>query len=476
MMNEVNENEILNEELIPHSEREPFTPREISELIDSKDYRKATEDVLLRHSADIAELVSALDKRQGLVLFRLLPKEIAAEVFSYMESDIQQSIILSFTDGELASMLEELYVDDTVDIIEEMPASVVKRIIKNSTHENRSAINRILRYPKDSAGSIMTTEYVRFKKDMTVMEALRHIRSVAIDKETIYTCYVTDENRHLLGIVSAKDLLISPTETTLMDIMEESVVSVKTTEDKESVARIFEKYGFLALPVVDEEGRLVGIVTVDDAIDVIKEEVEEDFAVMAAITPTEAPYLKTSAFKTFKSRIPWLLLLMVSATLSSMILNKFEAHLAAVFVLFVPMLMDTGGNSGSQASVTMIRGLSLGEVRFADVIRVIWKEIRVGVLCAVVLGVVALLKVMLVDNLIMRNDAVSFGVALIVAATLAITVIMSKLIGATLPMLASRIGLDPAVMASPFITTIVDALALIVYFFMAKGFFPLIAG
>lgn len=475
-MNEINSNEVLNEEVANQTEREPLTHREIAELIDSRNYRKATEEVLSMHSVDIAEIICDLDKMQGLVLFRLLPKEIAAEVFSYMESDTQKSIISSFTDSELASMLEELFVDDTVDVIEEMPASVVKRIIKNSTHENRSAINRILRYPKDSAGSIMTTEYVRFKKDMTVMDALRHIRSVAIDKETIYTCYVTDENRHLLGIVSAKDLLISATETTLMDIMEESVVFVKTAEDKESVARIFEKYGFLALPVVDEEKRLVGIVTVDDAIDVIKEEVEEDFAVMAAITPTEAPYLKTSALKIFKSRIPWLLLLMVSATLSSMILNKFEAYLAAVFVLFVPMLMDTGGNSGSQASVTMIRGLSLGEVKFADIIRVVWKEIRVGALCAIVLGIVAFLKVMLVDNLIMQNPAVTFGVALIVASTLSITVIMSKLIGATLPMLAARIGLDPAVMASPFITTIVDALALIVYFFMAQGFLPLISG
>jgi len=475
-MTERKNTQILNDGASNTVEREILTAREICELIDQKNYRSLTDRVAHMHSADIAEAVSELDKRQGLLLFRLLPKETSAEVFSYMESDMQKSIISSFTDSELAVILEELFVDDTVDIIEEMPAGVVKRIIKNSTHENRSAINRILRYPKDSAGSIMTTEYVRFNKDMTVLDALRHIRSVAIDKETIYTCYVTDENRHLQGIVSAKDLLISPTETELMDIMEESVVYVKTVEDKESVARKFEKYDFLALPVVDEEQRLVGIVTVDDAIDVIKEEAEEDFAVMAAITPTEAPYLKTSAIKIFKSRIPWLLLLMVSATLSSMILNKFEAHLAAVFVLFVPMLMDTGGNSGSQASVTLIRGLSLGEVGFLDVARVIWKEIRVGSLCAIVLGVVAFGKIMLVDNLIMRNPAVTLGVALIVAATLAITVIISKIIGATLPMIAARIGLDPAVMASPFITTIVDALALIVYFFMAQGFLPLISG
>ncbi len=465
-------NEILNENA---QERTPLTPREIEELIIARDYRRVTAAVLDMHSVDIAEIVCALDRKEGLVLFRLLPKEVAAEVFSYMDSDVQKNIIASFTDSELASMLEELFVDDTVDLIEEMPAGVVKRIIKNSTHETRSAINRILRYPKDSAGSIMTTEYVRFKRDMTVMDALRHIRSVAIDKETIYTCYVTDDNRRLLGIVSAKDLLISPTETTLMDIMEDSVVYVKTADDKESVARLFEKYGFLALPVVDEEKRLVGIVTVDDAIDVIKEETEEDFAVMAAITPTEAPYLKTSAFKIFKSRIPWLLLLMVSATFSSMILNKFEAYLAAVFVLFVPMLMDTGGNSGSQASVTLIRGLSLGEVRFKDMIRVIWKEVRVGSLCAAILGVVAFGKIMLVDNLIMNNSEVTLGVALIVSVTLAMTVIISKLIGATLPMIAASIKLDPAVMASPFITTIVDALALIVYFFMAQGFLPLIS-
>ena len=463
----------INDGISSYEERKILTAQEVYELVEAKNYRKITEQISDMHPADIAEIISELETKEGLILFRLLPKETAAEVFSYMESDIQKGIISSFSDSELQSMLEELFVDDTVDIIEEMPASVVKRIIKNSTHENRSAINRILRYPKDSAGSIMTTEYVRLKKDMSVMDALRHIRSVAIDKETIYTCYVTDSNRHLLGIVSAKDLLISPVETILEDMMEETVVYVKTGDDKEDVAHLFEKYDFLALPVVDDERRLVGIVTVDDAIDVMKEETEADFAVMAAITPTEAPYLKTSALKIFKSRIPWLLLLMVSATLSSMILNKFEAYLAAVFVLFVPMLMDTGGNSGSQASVTLIRGLSLGEVRFRDVIRVIWKEIRVGALCAVVLAIVAFGKIMLVDNLIMQNSEVTLGVALIVSLTLAITVVISKLIGATLPMLASKVGLDPAVMASPFITTIVDALALVVYFFMAQGFLPL---
>jgi len=439
-------------------------------LIEGKQYHEFRRIVSEIPSADIAELFDDVKGSVRPIFFRLLPKEIASEVFVLAESEVQRDIISSFTDGELASMLEELYIDDTVDIIEEMPAVVVKRIINNSTHENRSIINRLLSYPKDSAGAIMTTEYVRFKGYMTVREALDHVRAVAIDKETIYTCYVTDPYRRLLGIVTAKDLLISPLDTTLEEIMEENVIFVRTTDDKEDVANKFEKYDFLALPVVDAEGRLVGIVTVDDAIDVIKEEAEEDFAKMAAITPTETPYIKASVWGIFKSRIPWLLLLMISATFSSTILNRFEATLAAVFVLFVPMLMDTGGNSGSQASVTLIRGISLGEVEFRDVLRVLWKELRVGALCGIGLGVVAFGKVMLVDGLIMNNPEVTVWVALIVSVTLALTVIIAKIIGSMLPMLVAKIGVDPAVMASPFITTIVDALSLVVYFLIASSF------
>ena len=445
----------------------------LKELIDEKKYSEFIRIVSDSPTVDIAELLDATENEYRPVFFRLLPKEIASDVFVDMDCDAQEQIISGFTDSELASILQDLYLDDTVDIIEEMPANVVKRIIRNSTHENRSAINTLLRYPKDSAGSIMTTEYVRFKGSMTVGEALDHIRRVAIDKETIYTCYVTDAQRHLDGIVTAKDLLISSLDTELSEIMEESVIFVNTTDDREDVANKFHKYGFLALPVVDNEHRLVGIVTVDDAIDVIKEEAEEDFAKMAAITPTEEPYLKLSPIGIFKARIPWLLILMISATLSSTILSFFEAAIAAVFVLFVPMLMDTGGNSGSQASVTVIRGISLGEVRHRDAFRVIGKELAVGVMCGLSLGLVAFGKVMLVDRLIMNNPEVTVTVALIVAVTLALTVIIAKFIGATLPILASKIGLDPAVMASPFITTIVDALSLIIYFFIASSILPL---
>lgn len=466
---------IFNEEDVAPLTSEELLPKldELTALIDEKKYSEFVHIISDVPAADIAELFGELDESYHARFYRLLPKEIASEVFVLMDSDAQEAIIASFTDLELASMLEELYLDDTVDIIEEMPANVVKRIIKNSTHENRSMINRLLRYPKDSAGTIMTTEYVRFNGSMTVGEALDHVRRVAIDKETIYTCYVTDPYRRLQGIVTAKDLLISSLDTELSEIMEDSVVFVTTTDDKEDVANKFHKYDFLALPVVDAEHRLVGIVTVDDAIDVIKEEAEEDFAVMAAITPSETPYLKTSALGIFKSRIPWLLLLMVSATFSSTILSFFETALTAVFVLFVPMLMDTGGNSGSQASVTVIRGISLGEVKLSDVLRVIWKEVQVGILCGVCLGAVTFGKVLLVDRLIMGNPEVSLLVAGIVAITLALTVVIAKFIGCTLPMLAAKIGFDPAVMASPFITTIVDALSLIVYFFIASAIMPL---
>ena len=468
------ERNLLEEAVLPITSDELISKKDVLKgLIEEKRYSEFIGIISEAPSADIAELLDVVEEEYRTVFFRLLKKEIASEVFVLMDSDSKEQIISGFTDKELASMLEDLYLDDTVDIIEEMPASVVKRIIRNSTHENRSTINRLLRYPKDSAGSIMTTEYVRFKGSMTVGEALDHIRRVAIDKETIYTCYITDSYRHLEGIVTAKDLLISPLDTELSEIMEESVIFVNTTDDQEDVANKFHKYDFLALPVVDNEHRFVGIVTVDDAIDVIKEEAEEDFAKMAAITPTEEPYLKQNPIGIFKARIPWLLILMISATLSSTILSFFEAAIAAVFVLFVPMLMDTGGNSGSQASVTVIRGISLGEVRMSDALRVILKELLVGAMCGASLGLVAFGKVMLVDRLLMNNPEVTLTVALIVAATLAITVIIAKLIGATLPMLAAKIGFDPAVMASPFITTIVDALSLIIYFFIASSILPI---
>ena len=445
----------------------------LRQRIDERDFSSFREEISALNPTDIAELFDEIPEEYEGRFFRLLSKEDAARAFVDMDPEHQKKIINSFTDRELAEILDELFLDDTVDIIEEMPANVVKRILRNSTPENRNTINQLLRYPKDSAGTIMTTEYVRFTKNMTVEEALAHIRRVAIDKETIYTCYVTDKDRHLLGIVTAKALMISPLTTRLEDIMEENVISVDTEDDKEDVAKKFDRYGFLALPVVDRENRLVGIITIDDAMSVIHDETEEDFAKIAGMTPTETTYLKTGPFRLFLSRIPWLLLLMISATFSSTILNRFEAALPAVLILFVPMLMDTGGNAGGQSSVTVIRGISLGELSFSDLLSAVWKELRVGILCGAALAVVSFGKVMLVDHLIMQNPAVTVTVALAVALSLALTVIVAKLIGALLPLLAAKVGLDPAVMASPFITTIVDALSLLLYFVIAGNVFGL---
>ncbi|MBQ8381106.1 MAG: magnesium transporter [Clostridia bacterium] len=447
---------------------------ELLELIDGKrisEFRLAALDIM---APDMAAIIEEAPEERRVLLYRLLPKGKAAEVFIEMSVETQQQLISSFTDRELSETLGELYMDDTVDIIEEMPALVVKRIIKNSSPENRSTINKLLRYPGDSAGSIMTTEYVRLSPDMTVEEALRVIKRVAIDKETIYTCYVTDRERRLLGLVTARALMLSDRETLLSDIMQDSVIFATTTEHREDVANKFNKYGFIALPVVDNELRLVGIVTVDDAMDVMREETEEDFQKMAAMIPTETEYLRTPSYKLFLSRIPWLLLLMISATFSSAILSFFEASLIPALVLFVPMLMDTGGNSGSQASVTAIRGLSTGEIALKDVFKVLKKEIIVGVLCGLSLGAVAFGKVLLVDRLIMNNPAVTLTVAAAVSVSLAFTIITAKIIGSTLPLLAKRLGLDPAVMASPFITTIVDAIGLILYFVISANVFGLV--
>jgi len=448
---------------------EILTPERLSSLLSAKKYAEVKlllEDV---PSPDLAELFYEMDEGQHTLLFRLLSKELAAETFVEMDSDLQESLIERFSDRELSDILDELYIDDTVDIIEEMPANVVKRILKNTDSENREIINNILRYPKDSAGTVMTTEYVRFTGDMTVADALLHIRRVAIDKETIYTCYVTDKNKRLLGIVTAKQLLLAEPDTPLSEIMDENVIFARTHDDREEVALMFDKYGFIALPVVDKENRLVGIVTVDDALEVIIEESEEDFAKMAAMTPTETSYLKTGVFSLWKSRIPWLLILMLSSTLSSAILSGFESALPAVLVLFIPMIMGTGGNSGGQSSVTVTRSISLAEVEFSDLFRVFFKELRVGILCALTLGVATFAKVMLIDGLLLGNEAVTLLVALTVAASLALTIILAKIIGATLPLLAKKIGLDPAVMASPLITTLVDAISLIVYFFVASN-------
>lgn len=454
-------------------EEETLSGEQLAELLAERRFSEIKRRAEKMPPPDIAELFYDLSVSQCALLFRLLPKELAAEVFVEMDSEVTRHLIDSFSDSELCDILEELYIDDTVDIIEEMPASVVKRILRNSSKDDRATINRILRYPKNSAGTVMTTEYVRFVGSMTVEAALAHIRKVAIDKETIYNCYVTDKDRRLLGLVTAKDLLISELDKPLSELMDENVISVHTADDREEVAGKLEKYGLLAMPVVDSEDRLVGIITVDDAISVIIEESEEDFAKMAAITPTEKPYLKTSVLGIFLARVPWLLILMVSSTISSAILTGFEAALPAVLVLFVPMIMGTGGNSGGQASVTVTRSISLSEVRFSDLPRVFFKEMRVGIMCGVTLGVVTFIKVMLIDKLLLGISDISLTVAAVVSVSLAATIIIAKIIGAVLPILAKKIHLDPAVMASPLITTLVDAVSLLVYFFVASSILSL---
>ncbi len=415
--------------------------------------------------ADVAQLLEDLPEDKQPLLFRILPKELAAETFAYVESDTQESLIRAFSDRELKEILDNLYLDDTVDMIEEMPANVVSRILAVAPHEMRASINQILQYPEDSAGSLMTTEFVSLKPDMTVQDAFVHIRRTGVDKETIYTCYVTRPDRTLVGLVTAKTLMLSESDAAIGDVMEDHVISVSTHEDQEAVAQLFNKYDFLALPVVDNENRLVGIITVDDAIDVLEEEATEDIQKMAAILPTDKPYLRMSVFEIFRKRIPWLLLLMISATFTSQIISAYEnALLSSGMVLltaFIPMLMDTAGNSGSQASVTVIRGLSLGEIEFRHMPRIIGKETLVALLCGVTLAVVNFVKLMLIDR-------VALAVAGVICLTLVVTVLFAKIVGCTLPMFAKKLGFDPAVMASPFITTIVDAISLIVYFRIAS--------
>lgn len=438
-----------------------------AELFQEKKYGKIKELFAASEPADIAEVLSELEKAQYVKLYRLLPKEKAAEVFVEMDADAQKNLIDSFSDNEITEMLEELYYDDTVDIIEEMPANVADRILKNALPETRKNINELLRYPETSAGSIMTTEYVYLGRNMTVEEALEQIRKVAIVKETVYTCYVT-EKRFLVGIVTAKDLLISPLDRKIEEIMETNVISVHTEDDREEAAALFLKYDFLALPVVDRENRLVGIITVDDAMDVQTMEAEEDFAKMGAITPGDKPYLKTGVFEIWKKRIPWLLLLTLSATFTGMIISSFEKALAAQIALtaFIPMLMGTGGNSGSQSSVTVIRGLSLGEIEFSDIIVILWKEFRVSILCGIILSFVTFVKIILIDNMLLGSN-IDTMTSLTVCITLFLTVVFAKILGCTLPIFAKKIGADPAVMASPLITTLVDAGSLIIYFAIA---------
>ncbi|MBQ2819504.1 MAG: magnesium transporter [Clostridia bacterium] len=405
------------------------------------------------------------------IIFRTMPKALAAEVFAEMDTDLNEALIRSFSDKELKAVMSELFIDDAVDIIEEMPANVVKRMLQSVDSDTRAIINKILDYPDDSAGSIMTTEYVALRPTMTVSDAFARIRKTGVDKETIYTCYVIDRDRHLIGLVTAKELLLADSEAIVGDIMEDNVISAHTLDDREEVANMLSHYDFLALPIVDKEDRLVGIVTVDDAIDVLQEEVTEDIELMSAITPSDRSYTRTGVWEIFLNRIPWLLILMVSATFTGIIISSYETALAAQVALtaFIPMLMSTAGNSGSQASVTVLRSISLGELEFSDLFKVIFKEFRVSLLCAVALAVGSFIKIWLVDYLLMGNKDITLPVIAVICLTLAVTVILSKLIGCVLPMLAKKIGLDPAVMASPFITTIVDTLTLFIYFQFATA-------
>ena len=400
------------------------------------------------------------------LLYRILPKELAADVFVNMDSDAQEILIRAFSDTELKEVLDELYVDDAVDIIEEMPATVVKRILQHTDPNIRKSINEILKYPEDSAGSIMTIEYVDLKTYMTVDDAFTRIRRTGVDKETIYNCYVTDENRKLLGVVTAKKLLLSEKSEKIADIMETNIISTNTLADQEIVAEKFRKYDLLAMPVVDQENRLVGIITIDDAMDVLQDENTEDIEKMAAITPTDKPYLKMNVFEIWKKRFPWLLLLMVSATFTGKIITHFEDSLQSCVILtaFIPMLMDTGGNSGGQASATIIRALSLNEIDLNDIFKVIWKEIRVGVACGLTLAIVNFFKILLIDKMLLGTKGITFKVDLVISLTLFIEIIFAKIVGCTLPIFAKKLKFDPAVMSSPFITTIVDALSLLIYF------------
>ena len=453
------------------AERFEIVEKTLLRMLESKKYTTLRDILITMNPSDVAGIFNDLEEKQVPLMFRLLPKELAAETFVEMESDTQALLIQGFSDNELKEVLSELYVDDAADLVEEMPATVVRRILEQADPEMRSSINQILRYPENSAGSIMTTEYVALRPTMTVEESILRIRRQGVDKETIYTCYVIDTDRTLLGLVTVKDLLLcDDDETKISDIMVTNLISVTTQDDQEEVARMFSKYNFLALPVVDKENRMVGIVTFDDAMDVMQDEATEDMEIMAAITPSEKSYMASSPFDLFKHRIPWLMLLMVSATFTGMIISSFEESLGALPILtvFIPMLMDTGGNSGSQSSVTVIRALSLDELRFKDIFSVIWKELRTAVLCGLVLAVLCFGKVMLVDRLLMGNSSVTVWVDVTVCLTLCVTVLVAKIVGCSLPLIAKRLGFDPAVMASPFITTIVDAMSLLLYFFFAK--------
>lgn len=433
--------------------------QEIREFLEGKQYTSLRQLIEEWNDADIAAVMELLPPEDMLKVFRILPKDLAADVFSYLETESQQAVISSLSDKEAAGVIENLMADDAADFLEEMPANVVERLLAGASSETRRTINQLLAYPEDSAGSIMTVEYVSFKETMTVDQAVGRIREVGLDSETVNICYVLDAKRRLVGTVALRYLLLSRGDEIIGDIMHENVISINTLTDQEQAAALFKKYDFTAMPVVDNENRLVGIITVDDIVDILEEEATEDMEKMAAIVPGDKPYMKATVGETFRKRIPWLLLLMVSATFTGAIISSFEEALSvyAALIAFIPMLMDTGGNAGGQASVTVIRGLSLGEIVYKDVPRVVWKEVRVAFLCGITLAAANFAKLMLFDR-------VGLAVSLTVCLTLVAAVLMAMLVGCLLPVGAKKLGFDPAVMASPFITTIVDALSLLVYF------------
>lgn len=443
--------------------------KKVIELIEDKKYVLVKKEFADMNEADIAEVLEELQEelptQEFIRVFRLLPKDIAADVFAHLPVEIEQYIINSLTDKETTNIIENMFADDAADLMEEMPASVVRRILALASDETRNDINHLLKYPEDSAGSIMTVEFADLKENITVKQALERIRKIGIDKETINTCYVLDLQRHLVGSVTLRTLLLGNPDAIVSDIMDENVITVSTLDDQETVARQFQKYDFMAMPVVDSENRLVGIITVDDILEIIEEEATEDMEKMAAILPSDKSYFRTGIFETFKSRIPWLLILMISATITGTIIDSFEAKLAGItgLVAFIPMLMDTGGNSGGQASVTIIRAISLNEVEFKDIFKVIWKEIRVAVLCGLTLAVVNFIRVLIMNALGTGITHEAIMVNITVCITLCITVMCAKLVGCMLPILANQLGFDPAVMASPFITTIVDAISLVLF-------------
>ena len=457
--------------MLDHENQLDELVEEIEYLLQSKSYAALRETFLTMEPADIALLLEETGESSMPILYRLLPKELAAEVFVELPSENQEMLIVGFSNAELTEVLEELYLDDAVDIVEEMPASVVIRILDQATPEMRKSINQILKYPEDSAGSIMNMEFLSLKKAMTVSDAFKRIRRIGGDMETINMLYVTDSRRKLLGVLSVRDLLLADEEDLIEDIMDPNVVFATTMDDKEDVAQALSRYDFLAMPIVDMENRLVGIVTVDDAMDVIEEETTEDFEKMAAMLPSDKPYLRTGVIDTWKARLPWLMILMLSATFTGIILNHYENALAACLVLnaYIPMLSGTGGNSGTQASVAVIRALSLDEVEFSDVLGVLWKEFRVALLCGLCLGAANFAKMMLLDRMLLGNNEVTITVCAVVCLTVMFVVVFAKAVGCSLPLLAEKIGLDPAVMASPFITTIVDATSLLIYFTLASA-------